>query len=220
MQLSAAMAGVISTMQHVAIPSAIMHDCREKRVIFLVLVSSVSNPRSDAAWGTQLVLVYDLGCTFVKNARICFCALIHLGKTEYNERMKKGFIVWSVIAVVVAVGVIIAVYALQSRSSGEARTRISEAVYACKGGASIRAVYYEGPKKPQPAPGEMPIPSGRVDVSFNGAPTTTLAQTISADGARYATSDESTIFWSKGDGAFVMHHDTTDSQYVDCVVNH
>jgi membrane-bound inhibitor of C-type lysozyme len=31
----------------------------------------------------------------------------------------------------------------------------------------------------------------------------TLPQTISASGARYATSDESFVFWNKGDAAFI-----------------
>lgn len=43
----------------------------------------------------------------------------------------------------------------------------------------------------------------------------TLAQTISADGVRYANADESFVFWTKGNGAFVM--EGNDQTYANCV---
>jgi hypothetical protein len=42
-----------------------------------------------------------------------------------------------------------------------------------------------------------------------------LNQTISADGARYANSDESFVFWSKGDGALVLENNVEKS-YLGC----
>ena len=43
-----------------------------------------------------------------------------------------------------------------------------------------------------------------------------LPQTISADGARYANTDESIVFWNKGDGAFIQEGKKTT--YQDCVL--
>jgi membrane-bound inhibitor of C-type lysozyme len=36
-----------------------------------------------------------------------------------------------------------------------------------------------------------------------------LSQTISASGARYANSDESIVFWNKGDTAFIQQNEKT-----------
>jgi membrane-bound inhibitor of C-type lysozyme len=42
-----------------------------------------------------------------------------------------------------------------------------------------------------------------------------LPQTISGSGARFANSDESFIFWNKGDGAFIEESEFTT--YRDCI---
>jgi membrane-bound inhibitor of C-type lysozyme len=44
----------------------------------------------------------------------------------------------------------------------------------------------------------------------------TLAQTVSADGTRYANSDESFVFWSKGNGALVLENNKQTS-FIGCV---
>lgn len=97
------------------------------------------------------------------------------------------------------------------------RSLVSTAVYTCDQGKTIAAAYYEGPAAPQPAPGEPATPTGSVDVSIGGAATTTLAQTISADGTRYANADESLVFWSKGNSALVMRNNTMDLDYSNCL---
>jgi membrane-bound inhibitor of C-type lysozyme len=56
-----------------------------------------------------------------------------------------------------------------------------------------------------------------VEVSLNSAATTTLFQTISADGIRYANEDESLVFWSKGEEALVMRNNAMDPVYTDCI---
>lgn len=43
-----------------------------------------------------------------------------------------------------------------------------------------------------------------VRLALSDGRTMTLPQTISASGARYASADESFVFWNKGDGAFVQ----------------
>jgi membrane-bound inhibitor of C-type lysozyme len=94
-------------------------------------------------------------------------------------------------------------------------TPIATAVYQCDGGKSITAAFFEG----EPVPvkeGEMPVPTGSVELTLDGVKTT-LPQTISADGARYANTDESLVFWNKGTGAFIMHKDKVDAAYTNCV---
>jgi membrane-bound inhibitor of C-type lysozyme len=88
--------------------------------------------------------------------------------------------------------------------------------YTCKGGKTINAVFYTGELKPV-KPGEMPIPSGSVKLVLSDGRKLELPQTISADGGRYANSDESFVFWSKGDGAIVLENNV-EKNYTGCVV--
>jgi membrane-bound inhibitor of C-type lysozyme len=135
------------------------------------------------------------------------------------------------IALIVVVVIALGAWAYLSAPAAQgpaaaARTLSSTVVYACDGGKSITAAYYEGPAAPAPAPGEPPAPSGSVDVSIGGAATTTLAQTISADGTRYSDGDpqlaqgtpgaESLVFWSKGDSALIMRGNQMDLDYTNC----
>ena len=46
-----------------------------------------------------------------------------------------------------------------------------------------------------------------------------LPQTISASGARYANSDESIVFWNKGNTAFVTEGGPDNITYKDCIVS-
>ena len=94
---------------------------------------------------------------------------------------------------------------------------IATATYQCDGGAMITAAYFEGPPAPATAPGQPPTPTGSAQVSLDGGATmTTLQQTISADGVRYANADESFVFWSKGDEALVMRNNAMDLGYTNC----
>jgi hypothetical protein len=89
--------------------------------------------------------------------------------------------------------------------------------YSCDGGKSIMAGYFEGTSQPVLAPGEPPVPTGSVALTFDGGRMMTLKQTISADGARYANSDESFVFWSKGNGAMILQNGQ-EKDYTNCVV--
>lgn len=95
-------------------------------------------------------------------------------------------------------------------------TPISTVTYLCDEGRVISAAFYEGAPASAPAPGEPPTPVGSVELSLDGAASTTLAQTISASGIRYANTDESFVFWSKGDEALVMRNNTMDPAYTNC----
>ncbi len=77
---------------------------------------------------------------------------------------------------------------------------VASAGFFCDGGKSIRAVF---------------LTTG-ADVTLSDGRTMNLAQTVSADGGRYANSDDSFVFWTKGNGAFVTENGTTT--YANCIV--
>ncbi|MDE2001791.1 MAG: MliC family protein [Patescibacteria group bacterium] len=99
---------------------------------------------------------------------------------------------------------------------------IAEVSYQCDGGKTIQAAYYAGETKPAAAPGQPPTPGGSVALRLSDGRTLDLYQTISADGARYSDGNpsvqgsESIVFWSKGNGAMVLEHNT-DLTYSGCV---
>jgi hypothetical protein len=61
-----------------------------------------------------------------------------------------------------------------------------------------------------------PKTEGFVDLELSDGRTFSLPQVISADGARYANSDQSFVFWNKGNGAFIEENGTTT--YSGCVL--
>jgi membrane-bound inhibitor of C-type lysozyme len=81
----------------------------------------------------------------------------------------------------------------------------AQVTYICNDGETIEATFYKGQPKPI-EPGKPPVPSGRVKIVLSDGRNFDLPQTISADGSRYANSDESFVFWSKGDGALVREN--------------
>jgi len=74
-----------------------------------------------------------------------------------------------------------------------------KAVFACP---DSKAVYAEFTKN-------------KVSLVLSDGRELNLNQTISGSGARYANSDESFVFWNKGNGAFIEENGVTT--YEDCV---
>jgi membrane-bound inhibitor of C-type lysozyme len=101
--------------------------------------------------------------------------------------------------------------------SSSSPSLITQAVYVCNEDKTINAAFYRGETKPV-APGQPPIPAGSVKIILSDGRNFDLPQTLSADGARYANSDESFVFWSKGDGAIVLENNV-GKNYVGCVVS-
>ncbi|MHB8860545.1 MAG: MliC family protein [Minisyncoccota bacterium] len=93
---------------------------------------------------------------------------------------------------------------------------IATAHYLCDAGKTLTASFYRGAAPTTPAPGRPPVPTGSVALTLSDGRLMTLAQTISADGSRYANADESFVFWSKGNGALVLENNQQKS-YVDCM---
>ena len=92
---------------------------------------------------------------------------------------------------------------------------VATAHYQCDGGKTADARYYQGESKPPTGPGQPPTPSGSVKLQLSDGRSLTLAQTISADGTRYANTEGSLVFWSKGNGAFVTEND--QQTYAGCI---
>jgi len=100
------------------------------------------------------------------------------------------------------------------------RARAVRVHYLCDGGRSIDATYDDGGPGTgaarAPAPGTPPAPTGSVLLLLSDGRVITLRQTISGSGVRYASRDDSLVFWSKGNGAFILEHDEM-SGYTGCI---
>jgi len=104
----------------------------------------------------------------------------------------------------------------KSSSSPSSVSLIAEVTYLCESNKTIKAAFYKGePKLVQS--GEMPIPSGRVKLVLSDGRTFDLAQTLSADGGRYANKDESFVFWSKGNGVIILENNE-EKDYKGCII--
>jgi len=99
-------------------------------------------------------------------------------------------------------------------SNEPAAEPISQVYYLCQDNKTIDAAYYTG-HTAQTGPGEPPIPGGSVSLILSDGRQLELHQTISASGIRYANEDESFVFWSKGNGAFITEGGQTT--YSDCI---
>ena len=73
--------------------------------------------------------------------------------------------------------------------------------YSCAQGKTLVAEYFDGATRT--APNGMPMPGGHVILTLADGKRLNLPQTMSGSGIRYANADESFVFWSKGDTAFV-----------------
>jgi membrane-bound inhibitor of C-type lysozyme len=129
--------------------------------------------------------------------------------------MKK--IIISFLMLVIIAAVFITLY-VSKNSEGSSLTSppIAQADYICNEDKTMQAAFYKGEPKPV-EPGQPPIPTGSVKVSLSDGRKYELPQTLSADGSRYATPDESFVFWSKGNGALVLEKNIEKS-YIGCLV--
>ncbi len=117
------------------------------------------------------------------------------------------------IIAVATVGVLIRSYLVP----GPSKLVPTRTTYSCKGGKVIVAAYTEGATKPAASPDMPPTPGGSVALTLSDGRSMTLAQTISADGVRYANPDDSFVFWSKGNGALVLENNEEKS-YIGCIM--
>ncbi len=83
---------------------------------------------------------------------------------------------------------------------------IATASFACEEGKHIGAKFYVAHSRPSAVPGAPPSPGGHVHLELSDGRGLDLRQTVSADGARYASRNEESVFWNKGNGAFFIEH--------------
>jgi membrane-bound inhibitor of C-type lysozyme len=79
---------------------------------------------------------------------------------------------------------------------------VSQVKFVCKDDKSIDATFY----------------SDKVDLTLSDGRGMSLPQTMSGSGIRYANADETFVFWSKGDTAFVTEGADEKETFSDCVV--
>src|SRR5690349_923613 len=99
-----------------------------------------------------------------------------------------------IIVVIVAGGIIFALN--RGEDEGEQVDKGISAVFTCDAGKNISATFYQGAAIASSTPGAPPTPGGSVHLALSDGRTVDLPQTISADGARYASADGSVIFWN------------------------
>ncbi len=85
-----------------------------------------------------------------------------------------------------------------STPSKNAPTPTPIVTYSCDNKKTIEATYLNT--------------AGQVALKLSDGRIMTLDHAMSADGARYATPDESIVFWSRGDTAFMTEGDKTTYQ--------
>lgn len=85
-------------------------------------------------------------------------------------------------------------------AAARAEDPVSEVVFTCKDDKSIDASFF----------------ADRVDLRLSDGRTLNLPQTMSGSGIRYANADETFVFWSKGDSAFVTEGAEDTETFSDC----
>ena len=88
---------------------------------------------------------------------------------------------------------------LQEAQPNSYPKEVADVHYQCESDKTIHAVYFDG----------------YVIVELSNGRAAKLPQTISASGIRYANSDESLVFWSKGNTAFV--EENSETTFAGCV---
>ncbi len=99
---------------------------------------------------------------------------------------------------------------------------VTAVTYRCDGGRTIDASLFPAGETPPVAAGSPPAPEDSARIELSDGRTLMLHRTISADGVRYSDADpsveggEAFVFWSRGNGAFVLERDTART-YTGCV---
>jgi len=122
----------------------------------------------------------------------------------------------AIILVIMVIIAVVAIVRMQTQKATQGSQPIATISYACKDSKAIVAAYYQGESRPAQSPDKPPIPGGSVNLALSDGRTMILAQTISADGTRYANPDESFVFWSKGNGALVLE-DNKEKSFIGCI---
>ncbi len=126
-----------------------------------------------------------------------------------NSLIKNGLLV----VAIVAVGSMLLVY----KAPTPVKEPVASVLYTCRAGKGFSVVFYKGSNTAATTSGQPPKPDATAVLTFSDGTTTTLVQTISADGGRYANADESLVFWGKGNYALVLEGGK-EVGYIGCIV--
>ena len=129
--------------------------------------------------------------------------------------MKKVLIIVIALIAIFGIGAVVW-YSNYYGEESQSPLPIAQVSYICNGEKTIEAAFYEG-EAVEVELGEMPVPTGSVKITLSDGRNFDLPQTISASGIRYANSDESFVFWGKGNGALVLENNVEKS-YIGCVI--
>ena len=106
--------------------------------------------------------------------------------------------VWLTIGIIVLV---IGGFLVWQYLQGKSPIPISSVSYTCNEGKIIQANFY----------------AGKVSLNLSDGRKFTLPQVMAASGIRYANQDESFVFWSKGNTAFVSEGPDQTQTYINCI---
>lgn len=112
-------------------------------------------------------------------------------------------------------GSVVLAFLIVGSAWAQPATPVSTVRYDCAQGRTLTAEYFTGSTRT--APSGAPIPGGHVVLTLADGKRLTLPQTLSGSGIRYANPDESFVFWSKGDTAFIEEGANRTMTYADCV---
>lgn len=93
------------------------------------------------------------------------------------------------------------IVSLLMAGSAFAETPIAKVTFECADDKSLEATFY----------------ADAVALTLSDGRSMELPQVISGSGTRYANADESFVFWSKGDTAFVTEGSDENLTFKDCV---
>jgi membrane-bound inhibitor of C-type lysozyme len=107
---------------------------------------------------------------------------------------------------------------LGTGTTSSAQSQVGKTSYACDEGKTIVATYYQGEASTAPASSSTPpTPNGSAALVLSDGRSMTLPQTISGSGIRYANADESVVFWSKGNTAFITEGTDQSQTFSNCI---
>ena len=80
-----------------------------------------------------------------------------------------------------------------------------DVTFVCSGRKQVQATFYPGTDR-------------QVDLRLSDGRRLSVPRALSASGARYATADESFVFWNKGKTAFITEGSPDRETYSNCVI--
>ncbi len=135
--------------------------------------------------------------------------------TCYALYMKKYLILLVLFLIVGSTLIVFWRFRISALSPADKKTIVADATFACPDNKSVHVIFYEQPQIAPVSQDAMPTPTGSAKISLSDGRDFTLPQTISADGARYATADDSLVLWNKGSS--VTFWEKNIATYTDCV---